>query len=47
MEIIVKDICDKGARLEDLKKFAENFNPNIDDNSESVVDILFGEMSST
>ena len=46
MEIIIKDICNKGARLEDLKKFAQNFNPNIDDSSESIVDILFGEMSS-
>ena len=46
MEIIIRDICNKGARLEDLKKFAQNFNPNIEDNSESIVDILFSEMSS-
>ncbi|MGL4913124.1 MAG: hypothetical protein ACRC3Y_11925 [Romboutsia sp.] len=42
MEIIIRDICNKGARLEDFKKFAETFNPNID-NTDSVVDILFGE----
>ena len=46
MEILIRDICKNGASLDKLKIFAEQFNPKIDDPSESVADVLFGELAS-
>ena len=40
MEILIREICNKGARLQDLRELAESFNPNIEC-KDDIIDILF------
>lgn len=41
MEVIVNKVCKNGYKLEDLVKFAQSFNTQIDEEP-SAIDILFG-----
>lgn len=40
MEVLIREICNKGARLHDLRNFAESFNPKVE-SKDDIIDVLF------
>lgn len=40
IEILIREICNKGSRLDDLKNFAKTFSPIIEGNDD-ILDVLF------
>lgn len=41
MEILIREICNKGGSLDDLKNFAKSFSPNIEGNDDDILNVLF------
>lgn len=41
MEILIREICNKGCSLDDLKKFAKSFSPKIEGNEDDIISLLF------
>ena len=40
MEVLIREICNKGSRLQDLRNFAESFNPKLEGHDD-ILDVLF------
>lgn len=40
MEILIREICNKGSRLDDLKNFAKSLSPKIE-GKDDILDVLF------
>lgn len=44
MEILIREICNKGSSLDDLKNFAKSLSPKIEGNDDDILDMLFNNV---